>query len=120
MTDIVFHNNGDLDKYMGDAIMAIYGAPMEQEDHPMSHMRECMIAFSRGIWVDNHRDELVAVQEQEAIEVARRRLYARSCTDWQRVSRSLDECPLMALPPAALARAPLLDKSAARNPLQCS
>lgn len=33
MTDIVMAYHGTLDKYMGDAIMAIYGAPIEQENH---------------------------------------------------------------------------------------
>jgi len=32
MTDIIFDYDGTLDKYMGDAIMAIFGAPMEKED----------------------------------------------------------------------------------------
>ena len=33
MTNIVLSNKGTLDKYIGDAIMAIYNAPLEIEDH---------------------------------------------------------------------------------------
>jgi len=33
MTNIVFEHEGVLDKYMGDAIMAFWGAPMEQPNH---------------------------------------------------------------------------------------
>ena len=33
MTDIIFEFNGLLDKYEGDAIMAVFGAPVDQSDH---------------------------------------------------------------------------------------
>lgn len=33
MTDIVQANKGTIDKYMGDAIMAIFGAPIEYQEH---------------------------------------------------------------------------------------
>ncbi len=33
MTDIIFRNWGTLDKYIGDAIMAFWGAPYPQDDH---------------------------------------------------------------------------------------
>ncbi len=33
MSDIILRHEGTLDKYIGDAIMAIYGAPEDQKDH---------------------------------------------------------------------------------------
>lgn len=42
MTDIVFKYEGYLDKYIGDAIMAVYGAPVEQEDHTL---KACLTAI---------------------------------------------------------------------------
>ncbi len=44
MTDIIVQDHrGTLDKYMGDAIMAFWGAPREQPDHPL---RACQAALA--------------------------------------------------------------------------
>ena len=42
MTDLVFKNKGTLDKYMGDAIMAFFGAPIFYKDHA-AHACRCAL-----------------------------------------------------------------------------
>ena len=39
MVDAVFKHKGTLDKYIGDAIMAVFGSPAPLEDHPLCAMR---------------------------------------------------------------------------------
>jgi adenylate cyclase len=57
MTEVVFRYDGYLDKYIGDAIMAVYGAPVEREDHALSACRTAveMIASLKGIQIEWER-----------------------------------------------------------------
>lgn len=63
MTEIIFKNDGTLDKYEGDAIMAFWGAPIPQADHAL---RACMSALQmqerlaaiRKAWQEQRRPVL--------------------------------------------------------------
>ena len=54
MTALVFSNQGTLDKYIGDAVMAFWGAPLEQPDHAY-HACETAIKMMKALAQENER-----------------------------------------------------------------
>lgn len=54
MTNIIMQNEGTLDKYVGDAIVAYFGAPLEQPDHAK---RACTTALQMRAALANLHDK---------------------------------------------------------------
>lgn len=65
MTDIIFVHKGTLDKYIGDAIMAFWGAPLKQENHAELACRSVL----RMIRVTDHLRELWLSQGKPFVHV---------------------------------------------------
>ena len=63
MTDIIFETSGTLDKYIGDAVMAFWGAPLNQPNH-------AKLACDAAIFMHQKLDEIRPyLQEKYGVDV---------------------------------------------------
>jgi adenylate cyclase len=47
MTDIIFEHTGTLDKFIGDSVMAFWGAPVENKDHALLSVKTALVMTAR-------------------------------------------------------------------------
>jgi len=47
MTGIIHHSRGTIDKYMGDAIMAFWGAPLGDDEHPRHALEAALLMLDK-------------------------------------------------------------------------
>lgn len=57
MTEIIIQNGGVVDKFVGDEIFAVYGAPF---DHPLHPLAACATALGMGRDLASHNEERMA------------------------------------------------------------
>jgi adenylate cyclase len=58
MADIIFDHEGTLDKFVGDAVMAVFGAPLEQPDHAARAVRTVLAMRSALEELNDQRLEI--------------------------------------------------------------
>lgn len=47
ITEVIHHQRGTIDKYMGDAVMAFWGAPLDDPQHALHAMNAAMLMIER-------------------------------------------------------------------------
>ncbi|MBF0204056.1 MAG: CHASE2 domain-containing protein, partial [Desulfamplus sp.] len=65
MTDTIFDNNGTLDKYIGDAIMVIFGAPVWSDNHAEN---ACRTALEMKERLEDMNRENAAITHQNSMK----------------------------------------------------
>lgn len=65
ITEIIFHNQGTIDKYVGDMVMAFWGAPLVDEDHAY----HCVLAAQAMLEKTRELKTSFTAQHKPAVEI---------------------------------------------------
>ncbi|MBI1846615.1 MAG: CHASE2 domain-containing protein, partial [Candidatus Rokubacteria bacterium] len=69
MTEIVFRHRGTVDKYMGDCVMALYNAPLEDPDHAVNAIRTGLEFQERTREVSARWQERLGIQLKNGVGI---------------------------------------------------
>lgn len=56
LVDIIFQNQGTVDKFIGDGMMVIWGAPISQPDHPAKAVKTALAIMDAMVDYNNKRE----------------------------------------------------------------
>lgn len=59
-TDVIFEHQGTIDKFIGDAIMALFGAPVQIENHPLEAVKAALAMQRRFVETPSKQGQRVS------------------------------------------------------------
>jgi adenylate cyclase len=69
MTEVVFKHGGSVDKYIGDAIMALYNVPAEDPEHAVKAVRTALEFQERTVAVSKHWEDKLGIAIRNGVGV---------------------------------------------------
>ncbi|MBI3638070.1 MAG: adenylate/guanylate cyclase domain-containing protein, partial [Candidatus Rokubacteria bacterium] len=69
MTEVVFRHGGTVDKYIGDCIMALYNAPLEDPQHAVAAVRTALELQERTLAVSARWEQALGVEIRNGVGI---------------------------------------------------